>query len=142
MTKIPLFLYLLQLSLAQLSPQRQQQFYVPPPPPDPCPCPKYYFPVCGSDGVTYDNYCFMYCEDGVTLKHEGKCKKVFLQHLDDIKFDPCICPAIYSPVCGVNGVTYSNDCQRKCAGVGLRHNGRCRLIAYPNEYLSAYRRDN
>ena len=30
--------------------------------------------------------------------------------------DSCICPAVYSPVCGCDGVMYSNSCMRACAG--------------------------
>lgn len=29
----------------------------------------------------------------------------------------CICPASYNPVCAENGVTYSNPCTARCAGV-------------------------
>jgi|AntAceMinimDraft_5_1070358.scaffolds.fasta_scaffold98668_2 hypothetical protein len=35
------------------------------------------------------------------------------------KGDPgsnCMCPMVYSPVCGCDGVMYSNTCMRACAG--------------------------
>ena len=38
---------------------------------------------------------------------------------------PRLCPHIVRPVCGCNGVTYTNDCERERARVSKRHNGRC-----------------
>lgn len=38
---------------------------------------------------------------------------------------PEVCPAIAAPVCGCDGVTYGNDCERQGAGVPLAHEGAC-----------------
>lgn len=39
---------------------------------------------------------------------------------------PRFCTRIYLPVCGCDGKTYGNDCQRMTVKVQKDHNGRCR----------------
>jgi hypothetical protein len=36
-----------------------------------------------------------------------------------------ICARVNRPICGCDGVTYPNDCQRLEDGVAKLHNGRC-----------------
>ena len=37
----------------------------------------------------------------------------------------CGCPDVWAPVCGCDGVTYSNSCEATCAGVRHFTNGPC-----------------
>jgi|GEM_PF-2916154 len=53
------------------------------------------------------------CAEGETCV-EGQCQE-----------DPCVCGEIYMPVCGADGVTYSNACEAMCAGVESTVEGEC-----------------
>lgn len=39
--------------------------------------------------------------------------------------DGCVCAAIYAPVCGSDGKTYSSECQAKCVNVSVASTGTC-----------------
>ena len=45
----------------------------------------------------------------------------------------CRCTRTFKPVCGVDGVTYKNECLATCKSVAVAHKGGCQ----PNRRLSA-----
>jgi hypothetical protein len=167
-------------------------------------CPDVFDPVCGCDGITYNNACEA-AQAGVSIKHDGECEGVpqcrrdadcddFNQCTTDLCIDgmcqykcnvgsrcsielpipvegtcqeqlgscvcsplakpcnsnldcskseycqfqtgtcappgtcvlrPLMCPDVFDPVCGCDGITYNNACEAAQAGVSIKHEGEC-----------------
>ena len=70
-------------------------------------CGNSYEPVCGCDGVTYQNACYAENYAGLTSWTDGPCSCPDPQIIDE----ETGCFALWDPVCGCDGVTYGNDCE-------------------------------
>ncbi len=87
-------------------------------------CNDLYDPVCGCNGVTYANACVAE-NSGVTYYEMGDCQSICQLDTTMYSDDSTVCFALYDPVCGCNGVTYSNSCYAQKDGILHWKQGEC-----------------
>ena len=120
--------------------------------PIPSSCDTLFDPVCGCDDQTYGNACEANMA-GVSVASDGECgggdqtvcggllgTQCGADEFCDFPSDamcgrsdftgicslrPETCPAVDMPVCGCNGITYSNACEANMAGVSVDSDGTC-----------------
>lgn len=87
-----------------------------------CLCGYYYQPVCGTNGVSYSNLCFLNCDSRknpcIQKVSDGKCR------------NSCVCTREWNPVCGSDGKTYPTECALNCA---RSKNRPCLTVAHKGE---------
>jgi hypothetical protein len=112
------------------------------------PCPMVYQPVCGCDGVEYGNACAAQ-QAGAAVQSAAPCGGTgpgpcaigdatgcgpdaycaaplgLCSGTGQCAPKPKLCNKMLQPVCGCNGVTYSNACLAANAGVVVAQDGSC-----------------
>lgn len=71
---------------------------------------RYVKAVCGVNGLTYKNKCYLKCNE-VDMAHHGVCNSKSESDM------PCGCDPEFAPVQSISGMMYRNKCVANCHGI-------------------------
>jgi Kazal-type serine protease inhibitor-like protein len=81
--------------------------------------------IAASLGETCGGFAGIPCSSGLWCDRKpGFCNGADIQGTCERAAE--ICPLNYNPICGCDGKTYGNDCERRRARVAKSHDGPCK----------------
>ena len=95
------------------------------------PCPLIYNPVVGCDGIVYENYCFAENAGVTSYTNQFDGSETILNWDCDESdciaelIPDCMFLTVWDPVCGCDGVTYSNSAEAACNNIFEYTEGDC-----------------